>query len=66
MHRVNDRLLQNFIHLPSHRSRLILDLDSTVVTVFGRQEKAEVGYNLNYAHKERPERWFRSADDDGV
>jgi quinoprotein glucose dehydrogenase len=21
---------------------------------------------LNYAHKERPERWFRSADDDGV
>ena len=22
--------------------------------------------NLNYAHKERPERWFRSADDDGV
>lgn len=26
MHRVNDRLLQNFIHLPDHRSRLILDL----------------------------------------
>jgi hypothetical protein len=23
-------------------------------------------FNLNYAHKERPERWFRSADDDGV
>src|ERR1700674_5598449 len=39
MHRANDRLLQNFIHLPSHRSRLILDLDSTVVTVFGRQQK---------------------------
>src|SRR5437588_9431767 len=45
MHRANDRLLQNFIHLPSHRSRLILDLDSTVVTVFGLQQKAEVGYN---------------------
>jgi predicted chitinase len=25
-----------------------------------------VRFNLNYAHKERPERWFRSADDDGV
>jgi len=45
MHRVNDRLLQNFIHLPAHRSRLIFDLDSSVVTVFGRQENAEVGYN---------------------
>ena len=51
MHRANDRLLQNFIHLPSHRSRLILDLDSTVVTVFGRQEKAEVGYNPRYRGK---------------
>ena len=38
MHRVNDRLLQHFIHLPNHRSRLIFDLDSSVVTVFGRQE----------------------------
>ncbi len=39
MHRMNDRLLQNFIHLPEHRSRLIFDLDSTVVTVFGHQEQ---------------------------
>jgi Transposase DDE domain group 1 len=37
MHRVNDRLLQNFIHMPDHRPRLIFDLDSSVVTVFGRQ-----------------------------
>jgi len=51
MHRANDRLLRNFIHLPSHRSRLILDLDSTVVTVFGRQQKAEVGYNPRYRGK---------------
>jgi hypothetical protein len=51
MHRVNDRLLQNFIHLPDHRSRLIFDLDSTVVTVFGRQEDAEVGYNPRYRGK---------------
>src|SRR5437773_2805888 len=51
MHRVNDRLLQNFVHLPEHRSRLIFDLDSTVVTVFGRQEQAAVGYNPRYRGK---------------
>jgi len=51
MHRMNDRLLQNVIHLPEHRSRLILDLDSSVVTVFGRQEHAEVGYNPRYRGK---------------
>jgi Transposase DDE domain group 1 len=51
LHRFNDRLLQRFIHLPAHRSRLILDLDSTVVTVFGRQEGAAVGYNPRYRGK---------------
>jgi hypothetical protein len=51
MHRVNDRLLQSFIHRPDHRSRLIFDLDSSVVTVFGRQQKAEVGYNPRYRGK---------------
>ena len=30
LHRANDRLLQRFIHLPEHRSRLIFDLDSSV------------------------------------
>jgi hypothetical protein len=51
MHRMNDRVLQNFIHRPDHRSRLIFDLDSSVVTVFGRQERAEVGYNPRYRGK---------------
>src|SRR5712691_5021142 len=51
LHRANDRLLQRFIHLPKHRSRLIFDLDSTVLTVFGRQEGAEVGYNPRYRGK---------------
>jgi hypothetical protein len=51
VHRVNDRLLQTFIHLPSRRSRLIFDLDSTVVTVFGKQEGAAVGYNPRYRGK---------------
>lgn len=44
LHRINNRLQQRFTHCPEHRSRLILDLDSTVVTVFGHQEQAEVGY----------------------
>jgi hypothetical protein len=51
LHRFNDRLLKKFIHQPEHRSRLILDLDSTVVTLFGRQEGAEVGYNPRYQGK---------------
>ena len=51
LHRLNDDLLQQFIHWPDHRSRLILDLDSTVVTVFGRQEGAAVGYNPRYRGK---------------
>jgi len=51
LHRLNDQLLRQFIHLPDHRSRLILDLDSTVVTVFGRQEGTAVGYNPRYRGK---------------
>src|SRR5882762_3571232 len=51
VHRANDRVLERFIHLPDHRSRLILDLDSTVVTVFGHQEGAAVGYNPRYRGK---------------
>jgi hypothetical protein len=51
LHRFNDRLLGRFIHQPERRSRLILDLDSTVVTVFGRQAGAEVGYNPRYRGK---------------
>src|SRR5262249_8790674 len=47
----NERLLQFFMHLPHQRSRLILDFDSTVLTVFGRQEGAEVGYNPRYRGK---------------
>jgi hypothetical protein len=49
--RANDRLLQKFIHLPERRSRLIFDLDSTVVTVFGNQDGAEVGYHPKYRGK---------------
>ena len=51
LHRVNDRLLERFIHLPEHRSRLIFDLDSTMLTLFGHQQGAEVGYNPRYRGK---------------
>ena len=51
LHRTNDRLLQKFLHLPERRSRLIFDLDGTVVTVFGKQDGAEVGYNPKYRGK---------------
>ena len=51
LHRANDRLPQRFIHLPEHRSRLMFDLDSTVVTSFGHQEGTAVGYNPRYHGK---------------
>jgi hypothetical protein len=51
LHHFNDLLLQDFVHRPERRSRLILDLDSTVVTVFGHQQGAEVGYNPRYRGK---------------
>jgi hypothetical protein len=44
-------VLQGFLHRPERRSRLIFDLDSTVVTVFGKQDGAEVGYNPRYRGK---------------
>lgn len=48
LHELNDELLLSLIHLPTHRSRLIFDLDSTVVPVFGHQEQATIGYNPRY------------------
>lgn len=37
--------------MPEHRSRLIFDLDNSVVTVFRHQEGAAVGYNPRYRGK---------------
>src|SRR5512136_3077313 len=51
LRRANDGLLQLLTHLPRHRSRLTLDLDSTVVTTFGHQQGACVGYNPRYRGK---------------
>src|SRR5208337_4676949 len=51
LRRVSDRLLQKFILLPEPRSRLIFDLDSTVLTVFGKQDGTAIGYNPRYHGK---------------
>jgi hypothetical protein len=48
LQQLNDEFLQNVIHLPDHRSRLIFDLDSTVLPVFGHQQQATIGYNPRY------------------
>ena len=43
--RLHDQLRQRLFPLPRSRTSLIFDLDSVVVTVYGRQQGARVGYN---------------------
>jgi Transposase DDE domain group 1 len=45
MRAVHDRLLNRMMLLPAPPSRVILDVDSTVLVVYGRQEQARIGYN---------------------
>jgi len=40
--RLHDQLRRQLL---GHRSSIILDLDTSVLTVYGRQERAEIGYN---------------------
>lgn len=42
---LHDRLLVSMTGRPRTPSRLILDLDSTVLVVYGTQEQARIGYN---------------------
>jgi hypothetical protein len=42
---VHDRLLQRMSVRPRPPARLLFDLDSTVLGVYGRQEQAKIGYN---------------------
>lgn len=42
---LHDRLRQQMIAAPRAPTTLVFDLDSTVLTVYGRQEKAAVGFN---------------------
>jgi hypothetical protein len=43
--RVHDRFLRRMSVRPHRPARLLFDLDSTVLVVYGRQEQAKIGYN---------------------
>jgi hypothetical protein len=43
--RLHDSLRVQLLNLPRPRSSLVFDLDSVVITVYGRQQKARIGYN---------------------
>jgi len=43
--RLHDSLRSHLFDQPRSRTSLILDLDSTVLTVYGKQQGAQVGYN---------------------
>ena len=45
LRRLHDRLLHRMTRQPRPPSRLLFDLDSTVLVVYGKQEQARVGYN---------------------
>ena len=45
LRRLTDRLTAALLQHPHRRSRLLLDLDSTVLPVYGAQERARVAYN---------------------
>ena len=42
---LHDRFLRRMTVLPSPPERLIFDVDSTVLVVYGKQEQARIGYN---------------------
>jgi hypothetical protein len=48
---LHDRLLLSMIPRPSLPTKVIFDLDSTVLILYGRQEMARIGYN--------PQKWGR-------
>jgi len=45
LRRLHDRLLAEMCQHPRPLRRVLFDLDSTVLTLYGHQEKARVGYN---------------------
>lgn len=45
LRRLHDRLLAIMIAKPQLPTKLIFDLDSTVLTLYGKQEMARIGYN---------------------
>lgn len=45
LRRFHDRLLSSMMLKPSLPTRIIFDLDSTVLVLYGKQEMAKIGYN---------------------
>ena len=45
LRRLHDRLLAHLCQRPRPLQRVLFDLDSTVLTLYGHQEKAHIGYN---------------------
>ena len=45
LRRLHDRLLAELCQRPTPLTRVLFDMDSTVLPLFGHQEKARVGYN---------------------
>ena len=43
--RLHDSLRAHLFSLPNERTTLIFDLDSVVITIFGKQEGGRIGYN---------------------
>ena len=52
LRKLHDKMLLTMIQKPSSPRKVIFDLDSTVLTLYGKQEFATIGYNL--AKKGRP------------
>lgn len=45
LRRLHDRWLAQLCQRPQPLTRVLLDLDSTVLTLYGQQEQARIGYN---------------------
>jgi len=45
LRKLHDNLLSAMMLKPSAPSRIIFDMDSTVLTLYGKQEMAKIGYN---------------------
>ncbi len=45
INRIHDQLRLKFFHKPKNRTSVIFDVDSTVLTVYGSQEGAKIGFN---------------------
>ncbi len=45
LRRLHDHLLSMMLLKPTHPTRIVFDLDSTVLVLYGKQEMAHIGYN---------------------